>query len=303
MGCALQRPKKSKVRLLFYTDVHSTEERQAPKAMERAVESINNQGADLIINGGDLIHRGFQLSAAAAEKRWDIYMGMHQAIRGEIFSTLGNHDLVAIKPEDGSPPSEDPRAMFRKRLGLEGCYYSFDALGYHFVVLDSILIKAQQASYGGWIDPEQLEWLKEDLSKLPPCAPIVAVTHIPLLTNFHAATAGATQATPARLVISNNVEVLKSFAGHKLILVLQGHIHVDELIRWRGITFITGGAICGAWWRGPRLGTEEGYGMVTLDGDQMSWRYIDYGWDPRRRRTAVSTSAANRAPDTSRVVG
>ncbi|MEN8131190.1 MAG: metallophosphoesterase, partial [Pseudomonadota bacterium] len=167
-GCALQRSRTPKAHLLFYTDVHSIGERQAPKAMEEAVESINSQGADLIINGGDLIHRGFQLSAPAAEKRWDIYMGMHKAIRGEIFSTLGNHDVVAIKPKDGSPPSEDPRAMFRERLGLERSYYSFDALGYHFVVLDSILIKAQEASYGGWIDPEQLEWLKEDLSKLPP---------------------------------------------------------------------------------------------------------------------------------------
>lgn len=254
--------------------------------MEKAVDSINEQGADLIINGGDLIHHGFQLSQPAAAKRWDIYMGLHEAIRGEIFSTLGNHDLVAVSPKDGSPPSEDPRAMFRTRLGLERCYYSFDALGYHFVVLDSTLIKAHEAGYGGWIDPEQLEWLKEDLSKLPPSTPVVAVTHIPLLTNFYAATVGATQATPEKFVISNNVEVLQCFAGHRLILVLQGHIHVDELIRWRGITFITGGAICGAWWRGPRLGTKEGYGMVTLDGDQVSWRYIDYGWEAKRRRRA-----------------
>ncbi len=254
--------------------------------MEKAVDSINEQGADLIINGGDLIHLGFRLSEPAAEKRWDIYMGLHEAIRGEIFSTLGNHDLVAVSPKDGSPPSKDPRAMFRTRLGLERCYYSFDTLGYHFVVLDSTLIKAQEASYGGWIDPEQLEWLKEDLSKLPPSTPTVAVTHYPLLTNFYAATVGATQATPEKFVISNNVEVLKCFAGHKLILVLQGHIHVDELIRWRGITFITGGAICGAWWRGPRLGTKEGYGMVTLDGDQGSFRYIDHVCEGKRRRTA-----------------
>jgi 3',5'-cyclic AMP phosphodiesterase CpdA len=270
--------------LLYYTDVHAINQWDAPKAMQQAVGMINMQRADLIINGGDLIHGGFDLSKQAADARWDAYLAMHDAIEGEIFSTLGNHDLVAVNPSDGSAPSADPRDSFRKRLGLVRTYYSFDALGYHFVVLDSVKTNIRQNHYAGAIEPEQIEWLREDLSKIPTGRPIVAVTHIPLLTSLHAATRGATEAAPEYMVVVNNVEVMETFATHNLILVLQGHLHVNELIRWRNTTFITGGAICGAWWRGPRLGTEEGFGVVTLDGGRVSWEYIDYGWKAGRRR-------------------
>jgi len=109
-----------------------------------------------------------------------------------------------------------------------------------------------------------------------------------LLTSFYLATVGTTRPTPNTVVIGNNVEILKVFEGHNLRLVLQGHNHVNELIRWRGISFITGGAICGAWWRGPRLGTEEGFGMVTLSDEDVLWEYIDYGWEAKRGKKPSS---------------
>ena len=288
-ACTLWSRRAAPVRLLYYTDVHAMSRWHAPQAMQQAVAGINTQRADLIINGGDLIHGGFRLSEQAADARWDIYRSMHDAIEGEIFSTLGNHDLVAVNPDDGSAPSADPREGFRSRLGLERTYYSFDTLGYHFVILDSIRTNTRQNHYAGEIEPAQIEWLKEDLSRTPTTRPVIAITHIPLLTSLHAATQGATEAAPEHLVVVNNVEVLNTFATHKLILVLQGHLHVNESIRWRNTTFITGGAVCGAWWRGPRLGTEEGFGVVILDGERVSWEYIDYGWEAvrqRRRKTA-----------------
>ncbi len=71
----------------------------------------------------------------------------------------------------------------------------------------------------------------------------------------------------------------------KLDRTYYSFLHSNELIRWRDMTFITGGAVCGAWWQGPHTGTEEGFGIVTLDRDRVSnWEYIDYGWEARRRR-------------------
>ena len=64
--------------------------------------------------------------------------------------------------------------------------------------------------------------------------------------------------------------------------MLQGHLHAKELIRWRDTTFITGGAICGKWWRGDWFGTREGFNVVTLDGDRVHWEYVEYGWTARR---------------------
>jgi hypothetical protein len=80
-------------------------------------------------------------------------------------------------------------------------------------------------------------------------------------------------------VVVNNVDVLKLFDEHNLTLVLQGHLHVSEFLRWKNTTFITGGAVCGGWWNGPYQGTEEGFNVVTLHSDHVEWEYVDYGWE------------------------
>ena len=270
------------MRVVFYTDVHALREWDTPLALERAADAINAQQADLIVNAGDLVHGGFNSTEAAMAPRWDTYMAMHHALGGDVYSAIGNHDLIAVAPKDGAPTSMDPRATFRTRLGMDRTYYSFDALGYHFMVLDAIQFKDNRFGYTGQVDPKQMEWIRSDLSRISKHKPIVLVTHIPLLTALYAATKGATTPAPESHVIVNNIEVLNAFKQHNLILVLQGHLHVNEWIRWRKTTFITGGAICGRWWKGAGMGTEEGFGVVTLDGESVQWEYVDYGWEAKR---------------------
>ncbi|MGD2031767.1 MAG: calcineurin-like phosphoesterase C-terminal domain-containing protein, partial [Gammaproteobacteria bacterium] len=76
------------------------------------------------------------------------------------------------------------------------------------------------------------------------------------------------------------------FESHNLLLVLQGHLHVSELIRWGGTTFVTGGAVSGKWWRGSWHGTPEGFTVLTLRGERIDWEYVTYGWKARRPRNA-----------------
>jgi 3',5'-cyclic AMP phosphodiesterase CpdA len=273
---------KGSLRLVFYTDVHARTEWETPVAMKRAAEAINAQKADLIIAGGDLITDGFQSSADRVAPRWDAYMKMHREIEGDLYPVIGNHDLVAAVPEDGTPAAKDPRAIYRLKMGLDRTYYSFNAVGYHFVILDSVQITGDEYKYQGMIWPEQLEWLKQDLSKVQRGTPIILATHIPLLSAFYAATKGATFAAKKNRVVVNNREVLRILEEHNVILVLQGHLHAKELLRWRDTTFITGGAICAKWWRGPWHGTEEGFNVINLKGSQVDWEYIDYGWEERR---------------------
>ena len=77
-------------------------------------------------------------------------------------------------------------------------------------------------------------------------------------------------------------EVLDLFAERNLVLVLQGHLHVNELLQWRKTKFLMGGAICGQWWRGAWEGTEEGFVFATLEGGRVEWEYVDYGWEAKR---------------------
>jgi 3',5'-cyclic AMP phosphodiesterase CpdA len=273
---------RGELRLAFYTDVHARKEWETPTALQHAANSINARTADLVIAGGDLITDGFQSTEPVAASRWDVYMQMHRAIDADLYPVIGNHDLVAANPKDGSSPADDPRRMFQDQTGLERTYYSFDAVGYHFIVLDSIHITRDDLQYHGMIEPEQMAWLKRDLAHTPKSTPIVVVTHIPLLTAFYSATQGGTFPAPQSRVVVNNLEVLEAFKDHNLPLVLQGHLHVEEMIRWQRTTFIVGGAICGKWWRGAWHGTKEGFNMITLGSNRFDWDYIEYGWQARR---------------------
>jgi 3',5'-cyclic AMP phosphodiesterase CpdA len=270
------------LRFAFFTDVHARTEWETPRAMAAAAEAINRVGADLVVAGGDLITDGFQSAAATVEPRWRAYLEMQRAIRGRVEPVIGNHDLVAARPDDGSEASPDPRAVFRSKLGVERTWRSFDAGGVRFFILDSVAISDDELKYHGRISDEQLAWLRTELGRTDPAAPIVLASHIPLATAMYQVTEGATVGAQANRVVVNNRSVLELFGEHNLLLVLQGHLHVDELLRWRGTTFITGGAISGKWWRGSWHGTPEGFGVVTIRRGRVEWEYQTYGWQARR---------------------
>jgi 3',5'-cyclic AMP phosphodiesterase CpdA len=279
---AIQGSERGVLKLIFYSDVHSRTEWGAPTGVMMAAGAINAQKPDLVLGGGDLITDGFDSTSEEVAPRWDVYMAMHDAIEAEHHAAIGNHDLVGAEPKDGSPPAADPRLDYKQRLGLTRTFRSFEALGYHVMLLDSLRVSDDKFKYHGWVSREQREWIKAELSRIPPETPIVLVLHIPLLTAFYNATKGATfQAKPNRVVV-NNTEVLGLFAERNLVLVLQGHLHVSEMLRWRGTTFITGGAICGKWWRGAYFGTKEGFNAITIHRDRVEWEYLDYGWQAYR---------------------
>lgn len=270
-----------RLRIVFYTDVHARTEWDTPEALALAAAAINAHEPDLVIAGGDLITDGFQSAAETVAPRWDAYMAMHRAIGARVEAAIGNHDLVAARPADGSPAAADPRAVFLERLGLERTYRSFDFGGYHFILLDAIAVTGGEMEYEGQVGPEQMEWLRSDIAAAAGM-PTVVVTHVPLLTAFYQATAGATEPAPRNRIVVNSRDVLKLFDGANLVAVLQGHLHVNELLRWKGTTFITGGAVCGKWWRGAWHGTDAGFGVVTLEGRHVEWEYVEYGWQARR---------------------
>ena len=271
------------LRVVFYTDVHARTEWETPDAMARCARLINEQAADLVLAGGDLITDGFQNGPSVAAPRWDAYMEtLHSAVRPPVEAMIGNHDLVAARPEDGSAPSDNPRAEFLARLKLDRTYRRIDAGGYRIFLLDSIEVSDDDLKYHGRVNQEQIDWLKGELATTNADTPLIVMTHLPLMTGFFMRTKGGTEAAPANRIVVNNLDVLDLFARHNLVLVLQGHLHVNEMLRWNSTTFITGGSVCAKYWRGPWFGTEEGFGVLTLRKGRVEWDYIDIGWDARR---------------------
>lgn len=280
-GWAATGASEGNLRMVFFTDVHAHTKWRAPQAMAAAAKAINAEHPELVIGGGDLIYDGFEVAAATAEPQWDAYMTMHEAIRAPVEPIVGNHDLTAVKPDDGSKPSTDPRAVFRGKFGLERTWRRVDAGGYRFFLLDSVEVSDDELQYHGGISSEQLAWLRSELDRTDTDTPIVVATHIPFLSAIPQATKGAMVPLEANHLVVNNRETLELFAEHNLLLVLQGHLHAEEMLRWRGTTFITSGAVCGNKWRGPKYGTPEGFGVLDLRPDRVEWKYKSYGWKAR----------------------
>lgn len=263
-----------KLRIVFFTDVHAKPSKKISKALSGSATQINLATPDLCIAGGDLIEGGYHMSSCHSEDHWSTYCKFNNAIDREIFPALGNHDLVGVRPKKKSEESKNPREKFLKTLNLENTYYSFDACGYHFIFLDTIEITDGKLLYRGFVDQAQLEWLKEDLSKIKKATPIILTSHMPLVTSFFQVNLGALQSPPTNKVVVNNNKVLELFEKRNLILILQGHLHIDELLKWKNTTVITGGAICGNWWKGEYYGTKNGFGIIELEENKAQWRYV-----------------------------
>jgi 3',5'-cyclic AMP phosphodiesterase CpdA len=213
---------------------------------------------------------------ARCDSLFSLYKEMSKGFRMPVYNTLGNHDLFAIYPE--SPESEThpdyKYGMFERYFGKT--YYSFNHKGWHFVVLNSLDVTADK-KYRGHFREEQIEWLKSDLDKTDSLTPIVVISHIPMLS------VRGQMAGSAGPMIDNVAEVFKILENKNLKLILQGHIHWKESGQVNDrFEFITGGSIAGNGWKGRRHNTKEGFVQVNVQGSELSWEYIDHGWERER---------------------
>jgi 3',5'-cyclic AMP phosphodiesterase CpdA len=263
---------------LFLTDTHLQPELNAAQGCSQCFKQARTIRSDFAIQGGDHVFDSLAIGQKRANDLFDLYGETEQLLGMKLYHTLGNHDCFGIYPSSGVTPA-DPlygKKLFEDRFGKT--YYSFDHKGVHFIVLDSIGITEDRA-YEGRIDGAQLDWLAADLRVLPMGAPIIISVHIPLVTAFNSYVAPPAK-EPAHhgLAVVNAYQVIALLEGHNVLGVLQGHTHINERVTWKGVPYITSGAVCGNWWHGTRMGTPEGFTVVKLESGRISTRYETYGF-------------------------
>lgn len=265
----------------FLTDVHLTYERNAVPGFNKAIESVNELKPDFVIMGGDLIMDALGQRYSLADSLYNLYNETVKKFTMPVFNTLGNHEIYGIYSQSGADPlnPEYGEKMFEKRLG--DSYRSFMHKGWKFIILNSVEDTGKDR-YIGKIDDAQIEWIKKELSSTDKNTPVVISTHIPFITANTQKYVGTTVASDSSTVVYNGKEVLDLFSSHNLKLVLQGHLHSLEDIYIDGIHFITGGAVSSGWWEGPAKGIEEGYVLLTAANNEISWKYIDFGWEVQK---------------------
>jgi 3',5'-cyclic-AMP phosphodiesterase len=81
------------------------------------------------------------------------------------------------------------------------------------------------------------------------------------------------------LMLTDAAQVIEILLNYRVRAVLQAHTHINEEILFRGLRFMTTGAVCGNWWQGIRAGSAEGYSILTLGSDgAVSREYRTYGF-------------------------
>ena len=274
----------SEFQFAYLTDIHVQPEKGAGDGLNQCLRAVNALAPrpDFVLTGEDLVMDSLLADHARIKVQWDLFDECWKRLELPSHHTIGNHDVGGwaagslLRPED----ADYGKRYFADRYGKGRTYRSFDHQGWHFILLDSIGHDPDtERGFLGWIDDEQMDWLKKDLAATGKSKPVIIVTHIPLFSVWTQMTGDPRKGTNKEGLVNNAHVVRKLFGGHNIRLVLSGHGHLLERIDIGGISYIQGGAVCGLWWKGPVFGNPEGFAVVTCRADgTFAFDYRGYGW-------------------------
>jgi 3',5'-cyclic AMP phosphodiesterase CpdA len=199
------------------------------------------------------------------------------------YHALGNHDALGWSSRRKCDPN-DPEIgmkMIMDRLGMERNYYSFDAHGWHFAILDTMFeVKTDNGpTYTGKIGDEQLAWLARDLGRAG-TRPKVVVMHIAAFCAIGQINGDPdTKAVTPGMVVADNKALRLILERHGVKVVLQGHSHMIEDYTFNGVTYLTSPAVSACWWSGTWMGFPYGYTHLFVKGDQLTWERPTIAWE------------------------
>ncbi len=273
-------------RFAYLTDPHIQPERGAADGMNMCIAAINalTPRPDFVLTGGDLIMDALDVGADRIRQQWRLVDECFKHLELPAHHAIGNHDVGGWSAKSIVMPGDADygKKVFSDRYGQGRTYRSFDHSGWHFIILDSIGQDPVTRDYRGWVDDEQLAWLKADLETTGRLTPIVVLTHIPFYSIWHQHLLGPQTLPGAKGLIGNAHLFRKLFDGYQLKLVLSGHGHIVERIQLGSVTHIQGGAVSGMWWKGPVHGMPEGYSVIECRTDgTFDFDYRAYGWKAR----------------------
>src|SRR5687768_12788671 len=129
-------------RVAHLTDMHVQPERRAGEGYAAALASLETLAprADLIVTGGDHVMDATDEGVDRARAQWEVYQRAIASTKTPVKAVLGNHDILGWGVREMMPATTPGygRAMALDQLKMAEPYYSFDAGGWHFVMLDSM---------------------------------------------------------------------------------------------------------------------------------------------------------------------
>jgi 3',5'-cyclic-AMP phosphodiesterase len=283
---AAERGADSGFRFVFMPCVHLRRDLRSPEGFAAALQAVRklSPAPEFILTGGDMCHNMRDQTIEQSVEITDLFLKtFKENCSLPIHHCLGNHDLAAWNKVSES--ANDPRygkKLTIQKFGMKDRYYSFDHNGWHFVVLDYLRV-SEPGTFTPEIDPEQMAWLREDLSKNK-ARPALVVTHAPVISavelfSDRAKRSEEALAVPFGRVISNAPELVETAKHGNVRAFISGHLHLVERLDLVGHSFICSGSVSGHQWNGPRMGTSEGFGVFDCQPDgTFNFTYQSYGW-------------------------
>ena len=187
-------------------DLHHDVMHDGVARMEAFLKEMSVSKPDAILQLGDFAYPG--------SKNSDV-IDMFNQSHSQSLHVIGNHDTDAGFTKDNCIDV----------WGMPSRYYAKNIAGIQLLVLDGNDggSPTHKGGYASYVGKEQVEWLKEQLATLD--GPIMVVCHQPL--------AGAYAIDNAE-----EIQAVLGDAANKVILVINGHSHIDEVVRVKNVTYM-----------------------------------------------------------------
>jgi len=240
-----------------------------PERLSAFVGAMNAWPADLLVDLGDFVNGAFVLapvpvSPAQIPGVLANAESIHARFSGPRYHVLGNHDVYDLSKEE-----------FLAGTGAPWTYGSFEAKGYHLVILDVQYTTADvplgHATWvvQGWVPRVELDWLRADL----------AAAQLPTIVCVHQRLDGALETLTQKPQVLN-ADVVRGIleASGNVIAVFQGHDHRSAYALVNGIHYITFAALVNE-------GTPPSWAQVTLDPAGRTIDIVGTGLEVARHLT------------------
>lgn len=223
-------------------------------------EMTNTKDIDFHILLGDLVNNRMDLLPEVKKQL--------NSLNVDTWVLPGNHDRD-VSGQDAL------NNVFNRQFGADT--YSFNYGKVHFIVLNNVF-PTDKKSYEGRINPEQLQFIKNDLQYVSKNTTVVISQHIPMVGT------------------KNREELFQLLEGYHKVLILSGHTHVvsRHIFKEGRIHEIGAGATCGTWWRGEKdmygvplalmqCGSPRGYFVINFNKGNYEFNYKIVGADKQKQ--------------------
>lgn len=216
---ACQTTPEKPVRFAIASDFHAPDIPDSEQRVATFIQAANDENVDFIIELGDFC----RLDSAS-----QVFRDLWNSFPGDKHHVIGNHDMDRYTYEE-----------YTQGMNMPGRYYSFNQGDFHFIVLDgnnlfdgkeythyakaNYYVDAKKRAH---IDPEQMEWLKNDLA---------ATDKRCILFSHQSIEQALNNGTEVR----NILEAENKRAGFKkVVMAFGGHNHSNYSKEINGITYV-----------------------------------------------------------------